>query len=163
MINRRKKNPKSKLPKQGSTGRFLRTALILVTATTMACVGFWWWNPKHTDAQLSRKSSVVATSKFEKLKGKWRRVDGGYLIEIKSVDDSGRIDASYFNPRPIHVARAGASWDAPALKLTIELRDVNYPGSTYDLTYQPESDELKGNYYQAVIRQNFEVAFVRVK
>jgi len=32
----------------------------------------------------------------------------------------------------------------------IELRDVNYPGSTYSLTYEPASDQLKGIYYQAV-------------
>ncbi len=162
MTDRRKKNPKSNLPKVTGADRFLRTSLILVVAAAAAVFGFRWWNPKQTDAPPSTKSSVDATSEFEKLKGKWRRVDGGYLIEIKSVDDSGRVKASYFNPRPIHVARAVASRDATAVKLSIELRDVNYPGSTYDLTYQPASDELKGNYYQAVLRQNFEVAFVRM-
>ena len=43
----------------------------------------------------------------------------------------------------------------------IELRDVNYPGSTYTLTYDPATDQLSGNYFQAVRRENFDVVFVR--
>ena len=50
-----------------------------------------------------------------------------------------------------------------AMKVFIELRDVNYPGSTYTLTYDPASDQLKGVYYQAVEKQRFPVAFVRMK
>ena len=45
----------------------------------------------------------------------------------------------------------------------IELRDVNYPGSNYHLTYDPKTDQMKGVYFQAVERQNFDVNFVRVK
>ena len=48
-------------------------------------------------------------------------------------------------------------------KFFIELRDVNYPGSTYTLTYDLASDQLKGIYFQAAEQQRFEVAFVRVK
>jgi hypothetical protein len=43
----------------------------------------------------------------------------------------------------------------------VELRDVNYPGSTYALTYDAERDQLKGIYYQAAMQQQFEVFFVR--
>jgi hypothetical protein len=99
---------------------------------------------------------------FDVLKGKWLRPDGGYVVEVRSVDDRGKMEASYSNPRPIHVAKAEASRDGPATKVFIELRDVNYPGSTYDLTYDPQSDSLKGIYYQAALRQRFEVAFMRV-
>ena len=49
------------------------------------------------------------------------------------------------------------------MKVFIELRDVNYPGSTYTLTYDPASDQLKGVYYQAVEKQRFPVAYVRMK
>jgi hypothetical protein len=36
-------------------------------------------------------------------------------------------------------------------------------GSTYTLTYDPASDQLKGIYYQAVEQQRFDVAFVHIK
>jgi hypothetical protein len=43
------------------------------------------------------------------------------------------------------------------------LRDINYPGSTYNLLYDPTSDRLKGKYFQAVAGQTYEVEFVRVE
>ena len=49
-----------------------------------------------------------------------------------------------------------------ATKVFIELRDVNYPGSTYDLTYNPQADQLQGSYYQAALQQQFDVSFVRM-
>jgi hypothetical protein len=42
------------------------------------------------------------------------------------------------------------------------LRDVNYPGSTYTLIYEPGSDQLQGVYYQAVEQQRYQVSFVRM-
>lgn len=48
-----------------------------------------------------------------------------------------------------------------ALRVFVELRDVNYPGSTYTLTYDPANDLLAGLYYQAVERQRFDVMFAR--
>ena len=33
----------------------------------------------------------------ERLQGRWRRPDGGYVIEIKEIDASGKMDAGYFN------------------------------------------------------------------
>ncbi len=98
---------------------------------------------------------------LQKLKGKWLRPDGGYVLDIKSVAEGGKLDASYVNPRPIHVAKAEASQVDDVVKVFIELRDVNYPGSTYDLTYDPQSDSLQGIYYQAALQQRFEVVFVR--
>ena len=71
--------------------------------------------------------------------------------------------AGYFNPKSIHVAQAEASREGGVMKVFIELRDVNYPGSTYTLTYDPASDQLTGVYYQAVEKQRFSVAFVRMK
>ena len=108
---------------------------------------------------------AVAESKpeFEKLKGRWQRPDGRYILAINSIADSGAIDAAYFNPKSIHVAKAETWHEADATKVFIELRDVNYPGSNYSLTHDPVSDQLEGTYYQAVERQRFPVAFVRVK
>ena len=41
------------------------------------------------------------------------------------------------------------------MKVFVELRAPNYPGSTYTLSYDPQQDQLKGIYFQAVERQNF--------
>jgi len=48
-------------------------------------------------------------------------------------------------------------------RVIIELRDVNYPGSTYNLTYDPADDRLKGIYFQAAVMQAFDVYFVRLQ
>ena len=84
-------------------------------------------------------------------------------MEVRSIAADGAIDVAYFNPNSIHVAKAEASRDGSATKLFIELRDVNYPGSTYTLTYEPASDQLQGVYYQAVERQRFQVTFLRLR
>jgi len=108
-------------------------------------------------------SAASPGSKFEKLQGRWVRPDGGYVLEIRSAATDGKLDASYFNPRPINVAKAAALQDGQAVKVFIELRDVNYPGSTYTLVYDAASDQLQGIYYQAALQQQFEVFFERQK
>lgn len=115
-------------------------------------------NTVNTPAPASTSNTA-----FAKLSGKWLRPDGGYVLEIRSVDPNGNMDAGYFNPRPIHVEKAVASQADGSAKVFIELRDVNYPGSTYTLTYDPAKDQFTGDYFQAAIRQNFDVIFTRVK
>ena len=100
---------------------------------------------------------------FEQLRGRWVRPDGGYVLEIRAVDARGAIDAAYLNPRPINVARAEAARDGSTLKVFVELRAPNYPGSTYTLTHDPKTDQLKGLYFQAATRQTFDVLFIRTK
>ena len=135
--------------------------LLFLAAAVLAVAGFWSFSPKRTDAQPPTLSSAGAQTGFQQLKGRWLRADGEYVIDIKGVDDSGRLDALYFNPRSIHVARAEASRQGAAVKVAIELRDEGYPGSTYDLTYDTSSGELRGNYYHAGLKQNFDVVFVK--
>jgi hypothetical protein len=100
---------------------------------------------------------------FQTLNGRWLRPDGGYILEIGSVDSSGKIDGVYFNPKPINIAKAEATRDGSKLNVFVELRAPNYPGSTYTLTYDPQQDQLRGIYFQAVQQQNFDVYFVRMK
>ncbi len=98
-----------------------------------------------------------------KLVGRWLRPDGGYILEVKSVDSaSGKMDVAYLNPRPIHVAQAEAKEAEGKLTVFVELQDVGYPGSTYRLTYLPPVDQMIGTYYQPAADQSFEVEFVRV-
>ena len=110
-----------------------------------------------------RASALAANPGFAKLGGKWQRPDGGYIIEIRSVGPGGKLDAGYFNPRSIHVANAEAVEDGGSVKVFIELRDQNYPGAAYRLTYQPELDQLVGLYHQPLVGQTFEVAFHRLQ
>ena len=66
-------------------------------------------------------ATIESNSEFQKLKGKWVRPDGGYVFEIRSVEDGGKIVASYSNPRPINVSKAEASQDGVATKVFLEL------------------------------------------
>lgn len=100
---------------------------------------------------------------FSELKGRWQRPDGGYILEIRAIDTNGKIGAAYLNPHPINVANAQATIDGTALKVFIELRARNYPGSTYTLSSERKVDRLQGVYFQAALQQNFVVAFVRMK
>ena len=100
---------------------------------------------------------------FGTLKGRWLRPDGGYILSVKDVDPGGKMDAAYYNPRPVNVSKAQATREGATLKVFIELRDTGYPGSTYTLIYDPKTDRLGGVYYQAAIGQRFDVFFVRSK
>lgn len=99
----------------------------------------------------------------EKVVGRWCRPDGGYVLEIRSIGTDGEAQAAYFNPQPIHVAQAKVSREGGSLRVYVELRDVNYPGSTYRLVYDPAGDRLQGTYYQAVARETYDIVFVRLK
>lgn len=145
---------------------------MFLAATIILSLGIWWWKSKSADNPSASNSAVAnaanpgaaaSNPQFQKLMGRWQRPDGGYVLAINSIAADGRIEAAYYNPKSIHVAKAEASRDGGTVKVFIELRDVNYPGSTYTLTYDPASDQLNGIYYQAVEKQRFPVAFVRLK
>ena len=99
----------------------------------------------------------------ERLIGRWVRPDGVYVLEIRSARPDGKLDAAYLNPRSIRVSRAEWRREEGRLLVFVELRDVNYPGSTYNLRFVPDKDRLVGAYYQAVQKQTFDVEFARQK
>jgi len=107
--------------------------------------------------------AFAADPGFEKLEGRWRRADGGYVLDIRKVRPDGAMDAAYLNPRPINVSKAQATRDGATVRVFVELRAPNYPGSTYTLTYDSKRDELYGVYYQAVEGRSFDVVFARIK
>jgi len=108
-------------------------------------------------------SNALPDSVVNKLTGKWIRSDGGYRIEVFSVTKDGKMDAGYFNPNPIHVDKAEWKISEDKLYMRVILKDVNYPGSTYVLVYNPDKDNLSGNYFQAVEKTNYDVDFSRMK
>jgi len=98
---------------------------------------------------------------LQRLVGRWERSDGAYVLQINSVNSGGALDAAYFNPRSIHVAQAVASRQGTTTTVFVELRDVNYPGSTYSLVYDAGRDVLEGTYFQALEQQRFDVTLTR--
>ena len=97
-----------------------------------------------------------------RLVGRWLRPDGGYVLDLSDPGSDGQLKAAYFNPRPIHVSHAAWKLRKGHLIAYVELRAPNYPGSTYTLIYDPVRDRLVGIYFQAAIRQKFEVEFERI-
>lgn len=96
-----------------------------------------------------------------KLIGQWQRPDGGYVLELSIAAPEGQLNAAYFNPRPINVARADWKLQDGRLLVFVELRDVNYPGSTYTLNYDAATDRLIGKYFQAVAGETYDIEFLR--
>jgi len=109
------------------------------------------------------KKQTQVQADLRRLEGRWVRPDGGYVLELSDIKKDGSLMAAYFNPRPIKVFSAKWSRKQGKINLFIELRDINYPGSKYNLQYEPGSDRLKGTYFQAVERQTFDIEFVRAK
>jgi hypothetical protein len=100
---------------------------------------------------------------YQLLEGKWVRPDGGYVLQLRNVESNGALKASYYNPRSINVGTSKWKVDDKNLTVFVELQDINYQGSTYTLTYDAESDRLKGKYFQAPTEMTYEVEFYRVK
>jgi hypothetical protein len=126
----------------------LIAAIFLLAAMGMAD-GIAWAQPT---GQISPDMLAV--------QGRWNRTDGPYTVELRHAE-GGSLQAAYYNPKPIHVARTEFSEEDGPLQVMIELQDVNYPGSTYVLAYDREQDRLLGIYFLPASRQTFEVEFVR--
>jgi hypothetical protein len=109
----------------------------------------------------SRQALKSTSQETQVLVGRWVRTDAYYVIEIRPLEEGGPLAVGYFNPKPINVGRAELTDTIAGPVLTVELRDVNYPGSTYILTYDRTRDVLIGTYFQAVQRTTFDVAFIR--
>ena len=169
--NSRREKCRDKSRSQGAQQpRFARGITVLLTVGVIAAVAFFLLHGKPTGAQSPAppvtKESIAppeAKSGFDRLKGRWLRPDGGYVIDISEIDAGGKMVARYYNPRSINVSRAEASQEGTTTTVFIELRDTNYPGATYTLAYDPQSDQLKGIYFQPALQQSFDVVFVRMK
>src|SRR5512143_3257464 len=131
---------RNKAKRARATGRWIAGVVVLAVA---ACCAFWGLN----------RPAAVSGPEPQRLAGHWLRPDGDYLLQLSDPQPSGELRAAYLNPRPIHGAKSTWSRVEGGLRVFIELRDVNYPGSTYTLTYEPISDRLSGNYFQAALGQ----------
>jgi hypothetical protein len=112
-------------------------------------------------AQNENGSRKAVLSDSKRLEGRWQRPDGGYILEIKEIEQNGTMKAAYYNPRPINVFQAKWKRTQGIMTVFVELRDFNYPGSKYDLQYDPKTDRLRGTYFQAVHGETYAVEFLR--
>ena len=126
-------------------------------------------NVKEEKAESNSTTNAPVTQQQKKIAGKtmlvgdWTRTDAPYQIKITELLDDGNMKAVYFNPKSINVGTALWTSDNGILKIYIELRDENYPGSNYNLIYYPEKDLLAGKYFQAVEKVTYDVGFIRAK
>lgn len=140
--------------------RHLIDAIVLAAAIVSVASG--QQNPPAPPAPGAGPApAATARVTVDVLKGTWVRPDGGYTIAIKGVGSNGQLDAMYYNPRPLPFAAALAAQDGSTVRVFLKLRAEGYGGSTYELTYDPSDDRLKGVYYQAVAKQRFDVRFER--
>jgi hypothetical protein len=136
------------------------TSVIVSMILSMALLGCGK-GEKATEAKagVKEEAKVQLTGAFEKIKGKWVRSDGGYVLEFKQLLQNNTLEAAYFNPSPIHVGKARIYEERGFTKVFVELQDVNYPGSRYTLILNVEKNQLVGNYFQATQQVDYEVAF----
>jgi hypothetical protein len=113
--------------------------------------------------QANKPSQPRIDVDVQRLEGRWVRPDGGYILELRDIKKDGNLTATYFNPKQIKVFSATWTRKEGKINLFVELRDINYPGSKYNLQYDPMSDRLKGTYFQAVEKQTFNIEFIRAK
>jgi len=142
--------------KERKTHAFLSAVLALLLG-----IGFAGTVERAQAADL--KTPATEKADLQRLDGRWVRPDGGYRLELRNVEADGSLSAAYYNPRPVRVLRAFASKKENTISVFVELRDVNYPGSTYSLQYDPATDRLQGTYFQAVEKRTFDIVFLRAK
>ena len=151
----------------------LTAASALIVIVAVVC-GVLIWRMNASDSAESASPSgsnpesvspAVAISEpvnMQKLVGRWLRTDSPYVIEIREVSPDGTLRAGYYNPQPINVSAAKVENKNGTLQVFVELHDAGYPGSNYTLNHNPQNDALEGTYFQATLRQNFNVAFMRM-
>ena len=136
---------------------------ILIAVAALAFAAFSWTfigsALSEQEQDLQNKSGFAQA---QRLKGKWVRPDGGYRLVIEDVKPDGSLKASYYNPGKINVSISNWKVENEHLHLFIELRDTNYPGSTYSLVYAKEQDVLDGTYFQAVTKESYSIGFLRI-
>jgi hypothetical protein len=165
-----RKAPKAKAAPRGKHRRTgLMAALVVVVVTVALALSSSPWMPQifpgpPVEGEAIKSSSVSLISNQiseDLLRGRWVRPDGGYVIEVRDAQAGGRLEAAYFNPRPINVSRAEWHRADDGLHVFVELRGANYPGATYQLRYLPAMDQLVGDYFQPLYQKTFPVHFLR--
>jgi len=132
---------------------FFRYLLLLLSACIISSL-------LTTSTVSATETATMPSPDMLALQGRWIRTDAPYVIELSHAK-GGSLQAAYFNPKPIHVGKTETAQQGGVVQVLIELQDVNYPGSTYVLSYDRTQDMLKGIYFHPVSKQSYEIGFVR--
>ena len=150
--------------------RFCSSVLVFVAAgLSVMLITSCQKGPKDSAAPAAAAPAAPAASApnagvpepVRKALGKWLRSDGGYVLELRNAELSGVMQAGYFNPKSINVSRAIWMQGGTGFQFVVELNDVGYPGATYVLSHDAQSDRLVGKYNQPAMQQSFDIEFVR--
>ncbi len=159
--------------RRGAPGNRSRGAWIWISIVVVAVVAGIVWRVGGSRSEPTAPSGGEATraaappipsvtvADAQGLVGRWVRTDSPYVLEIISTTEEGNLEAAYYNPRPINVSRGAFRSVDGSFEVFVELRDVNYPGSTYTLRYDAADDVLRGVYFQAALGQSYDVTFAR--
>ena len=143
------------------------TLLIIVVIAAVVVAGGWLLRNRQAAEEKpgtgGSTSADVTSEQVQTIVGRWRRPDGGYIIDIRGLDAAGNLEVAYYNPRPINVSQAHVVQSPKGLHIFIELRDEGYPGATYRLDYDGDNDTMTGIYFQPSVNQSFDVVFVRAQ
>ena len=149
----------------------IASALIVIVAVVCGVL-IWRMNASDSTESASPSGSnsegvslaeaISEPVNMQKLVGRWLRTDSPYVIEIREVSPDGTLRAGYYNPQPINVSAAKVEDKNGTLQVFVELHDTGYPGSNYTLDYDHQNDALEGTYFQATLKQSFNVAFMRM-
>src|SRR4051794_41815267 len=93
-----------------------------------------------------RAPAYSAVPGFGVLIGRWARTEGPYVINISAVDENGKVDASYANPRPLPFHTAEVSREGNTLNLFFQLRAGGYGGSTFPPKKYCAGGKLRGGF-----------------
>lgn len=138
------KNLKAAGSGPGSAIGWMARLALLIFLGAAAATGTYFLT---SQSELPGDSREVTEKEFQRLVGPWQRQGEAYVLEIRNLHPGGQMDVAYYNPRSINVARAEISREAGQIKLFVEMRDEGYPGSNYQLRYDPEADRLVGEYH----------------
>lgn len=146
----------------GSRGRGVMVIALIGLAIVGIVVLLVQWNASRTgEATGLHEAGTSEEVGMDAVTGRWLRPDGGYILELARPGPGEKFKATYLNPRPIRVATTRVTRQGNDVRVFVELLDVGYPGSYYDLTYDSAGDQLVGNYFQAKMNATFDVFFVR--
>lgn len=99
---------------------------------------------------------------FQVLLGRWQDRNGMGVMDIKNISNTGVMEMQYTAIEPVHVTQAQAARDGGKTKVQISLLYSRSLCLTYDLTYHPQSDQLKGIFWRKGSFKTTEVVFHRL-